>query len=50
VPAAVEVTVQADRTGRWEKKDCEQASHKRQTGHSRGVWDDDKTEAKPRCY
>ena len=26
------------------RKDCEEANHNRQTGHSKGFWDDDKTE------
>ena len=30
--------------GRGERKDREQASRSRQTGHSKGFWDDDETE------
>ena len=30
--------------GGGERKDCEQASPSRQTGHSQGFWDDDETE------
>ena len=40
------VVVQYKRTepgGGW-RKDCERASHNRQTGHSKGSWDDDKPE------
>ena len=29
--------------GEW-RKDWEHASHSRQTGHSKGFWDDDETE------
>ena len=40
------VVVQYKRTepgGGW-RKDCEQASHNRLTGHSEGFWDDGETE------
>jgi len=40
------VAVRCKRTepGGGERKDCEQASRSRQTGHSKGFWDDNETE------
>jgi len=40
------VAVRCKRTepGEGERKNCEQASRIRQTGHSKGFWDDDETE------
>ena len=58
VPArerSVAVTEQRDETERWvvgvdRRKDCEHACQNRQTGHSKGFWDDDEAVARPRCY
>jgi len=36
--------------GAGRRKDRERPSDKGQTGHSKGFWDDDNTEAGPRCY
>ena len=40
------VAVRCKRTepGGGERKDREQATHSRRTGHSKGFWDDDQTE------
>ena len=48
----VAVTEQWDKTERWVEgvggwKDREHACQKRQTGHSKGFWDDDETVARP---
>ena len=40
----VVVRYQRTEQGGRGSKDCERASHNRQTGHSKGFWDDDETE------
>jgi len=44
VPAYAAVRCQRTEPGGGWRKDREPASHDRQTGHSKGIWDDDKTE------
>jgi len=44
VPAKGAVQCQRTEPGGGRRKDPEQASHNRQTGHSKGFWDNDETE------
>ena len=52
MPAKGAVRVQWQRTepGGGERKDRERASHSRQMGHSKGIWDDDETRTRLWCY
>jgi len=41
------VRCQRTEPGGGRRKDRERASHNRQTGHSKGFWDDDETRTRP---
>ena len=50
MPASVAVTVQVDRTGRQEKDGSRTGLLQTTNRPGKGFWDDDETEAGPRCY
>ena len=47
VPAYGAVRCQLTEPGGGYRKDRERASHNRQTGYSKGFWDDDETVTRP---